>query len=206
MKLKHLSSLVLSALAMTGFSYGAAGIYDSFLFTTTTGSTPLTFYDIGAVTINADFNGANLGSFALGSTLQIGGQQKSFKNGGTDVTAHNLFWKVTGGFTGVGMPFQWNQGDGGAPSGLNNPGDQQWGGDVQGANGSLVLSGNVLSGLSAGNYTLEVYSEISTNNLGNIANNNGGANYKASFTVIPEPASAVLGLLGTAILLRRRRF
>lgn len=208
MKMKSLHALALACVAMTGISFGAAGIYDSFIYTTTNGAAPLTFYDIGAVTANPNFDGANLGSFGLGSALQIGAQQKSFKNTLSDVTAHNLFWKVTGAFVGVSMPFQWNFGDVGAPSGLNNTGDQQWGGDVQGLNGSLVLSGNVLSGLTAGNYTLEVYSEISTNSVdapATIANNNGGANYKASFTVVPEPSSALLGGLGAIALLRRRR-
>jgi hypothetical protein len=207
MKLKHL--IVAVSLLATGSSFGAAGIYDSFLFTTTTGSAPLTFYDIGAVTGLTDFDGADLGDFTLGSTLQIGAQQKSYKNTGTDVTGHTLYWKVTGGsFAGVNMPFQWNFGDAGAPGNLNNAGDQQWGGDVQGANNSLVISNNVLTGLTPGDYTLEVYTEIATNGVdasATIANNNSTANYIANFTVVPEPASAALGLLGATLLLRRRR-
>jgi MYXO-CTERM domain-containing protein len=206
MKLRNL--IASFALITAGTSFGAAGIYDALVFTTTTGGTPLTFYDIGAVTVNPDFDGGDLGDFNLGSVFQIGGQQKSYKNTGSDVTSHTIYWKVTGAFTGVNMPFQWNQGDGGAPSGLNNAGDQQWGGDVQGGNASLVLSGNVLSGLTAGDYTLEVYSEITTNGVdaaGTIGNVNGGNNYKATFTVVPEPTSAALGLLGVGLLLRRRR-
>lgn len=207
--MKSINLIASLAIITAGTSFGAAGIYDSFLFTSTTGTTPLTFYDIGAVTGNPDFNGASLGNFSLGSNLQIGGQEKSFKNNGTDVTSHTLYWKVTGGsFTGVNMPFQWNFGDPGAPGGLNNPGDQQWGGDVQGANNSLVLSGNVLTGLALGSYTLEVYTEITTNSvnaLATIGNVNGGSNYTATFSVVPEPTSAALGLIGSALLLRRRR-
>lgn len=203
-------SLIASFVLVPGISFGAAGIYDSFVFTTTSGSAPLTFYDIGAVTANPDFDGANLGTFTVSDVLQIGGQQKSYKNNGTDVTSHSIFWRVTGvtSFASVNMPFQWNNGDSGAPSGLNNPGDQQWGGDVQGSNGTLVLSSNVLAGLAQGNYTLEVYSEITTNGVdaaGTIGNVNGGNNYQATFSVIPEPGSAALGLLGSLFLLRRRR-
>lgn len=204
MKLKLIASL---ALLVPGATFGAAGIYDSFVFTTTTGGPPLAYYDIGASTLNPEFYGANLGSFSLSDTLQIGGQQKSYKNDFTDVTSHSIYWRVSGGFTGVNMPFQWNNGDFGAPSGLNNPGDQQWGGDVQGSNGSLVLSGNILSGLTPGVYVLEVYSEITTNGVNAssvIANNNATNNYKASFTVIPEPAGASLALIGAGLLLRRR--
>ncbi len=206
MKLRNLIAPI--ALISAGTSFGASGIYDASVFTTVSGGAPLTFYDIGAVTANPDFNGSDLGAFNLGSSLQLGGQQKSFKNGGSDVLTHTIYWKISGAFVGVNMPFQWNQGDVGAPGNLNNAGDQQWGGDVQGGNGSLVLSSNVLSGLTPGNYTLEVYSEITTN--GNnadvtIGNTNGINNYKATFTVVPEPTSMALGLLGTALLLRRRR-
>ena len=207
MKLKLLS--IVSLVACAGVSHGAAGIYDSFVFTTTTGAAPLTFYDIGAVTSNPDFNGADLGVFTVGDSLQLGGQQKSFKNDSTDVTGHRVYWRIgSGSFTTVNLAFQWNTGDSGAPSGLNNFGDQQWGGDVQGANGSLVLSSNVLSGLTPGNYTLEVYSEISTNGVdaaATIGNVNGGNNYKANYTVVPEPSAALLGGLGVLALLRRRR-
>ncbi len=206
MKLKNLIAPFM--LMTAGTSFGAAGIYDGFLFTTTTGAAPLTFYDIGAASLNVDFDGANLGSFVLGSSLQIGGQQRSFENNSTVVTTNTIFWKVVGAFVGVNLPLQWTQGDVGAPGGLNNPGDKQWGGDVQGANGALVLSGNVLSGLAEGTYTLEVYSEISTNAVNadpTIFNSNGGNNFKASFTVVPEPATAVLGMFGLGLLLRRRR-
>ncbi len=197
-----------------GNCFAASGIYDSFLFTTTNGG-GLTFYDIGAVTPNTDFDSANLGTFSLTDTYQLGGQQKSFKNNFSDVLSHGVFWRVwltsggaTGSFTGVNMPFQWNQTDGGHPANLNSAGDQQWGGDVQGANSSLTLSSNILSGLAPGNYTLEAYSQITTNSVDAapvIGNVNGGLNYKATFTLVPEPSAAALGLLGAAMLVRRRR-
>jgi uncharacterized protein (TIGR03382 family) len=98
------------------------------------------------------------------------------------------------------MPFQFN-------TGVNS--DQQWGGDSQGSNSDPIeISGNVLSGLTNGTYTLDVYSFITTNGVNanaTIFNNVAGNNYKATFTVVPEPAAAALGLLGTALLLRRRR-
>jgi hypothetical protein len=155
--------------------------------------------------------GSGLGTFSVGDTLQIGGQQKSWKSDGTNVTGHGISCRVysgtpSGSFTTVNLPFQWNTGDSGAPAGLNNFGDQQWGGDIQGANNSLVLSTNVLAGLTPGSYTLDVYSFITTENpTSPIFNNVGGNNYKATFTVIPEPASAALGLVGGLLLLRRRR-
>lgn len=213
MKPQHVALL---ALISAGNSWGAAGFWDSFVFTTTTGNAPLAFYDIGAATANPDFQGSNLGNFTVGDTLYLGGQQKSWKDNFTDVTGHSISWRVysgspSGTFTTVNLPFQWNKGDPGAPGFLANDGDQQWGGDSQGANVDPVdVSGNVLSGLTPGTYTLEVYSQVNTNNVNEAAivyNGNGGNNYKASFNVlaIPEPASALLGALGALTLLRRRR-
>lgn len=204
MKLEKILPVIV--ILSTGNTFGAAGIFDAFLFTTTTGAAPLTFYDIGASTANADFQGSTLGIFTVGSsTLQIGGQQKSFKNSGTDVTSHSIQWRVwsstaTGTFTAVSMPFQFN---------IGGNGDQQWGGDTQNSNPDPIeISTNVLSGLTNGNYTLEVYSQITTNGTNaasTIANNNSNNNFQASFSVVPEPSAALLGGLGALILLRRRR-
>lgn len=201
--------LALAALSPIS-SFGAAGMYDQFVFLTTN-SGPLAFYDTGASTVNPNFQGSNLGTFnRFVDTLQLGGQQKSFKNGGTDVTSHSTFWRITelaGAFTQVSMPFQWNFGDGGAPAGLNNPGDQQWGGDTQGANGNpLEISSNVFAGLLNGTYTLEVYSQITTTSPADtLFTNNGGANYKATFTLVPEPSRAMFLGFGLAGLIFRRR-
>jgi len=203
MKLRYLIAAV--GLIATGTSFGAAGMFNQFLFTTTTGTTPLAFYDIGAATGNPDFQGSNLGIFTAGTNYFIGGQQRSYKDNGTDVTGHGLSWRVysgapSGSFATVAMPFQFN-------TGVNN--DQQWGGDSQGSNSDPIeISTNILAGLPNGSYTLEVFSFITTNSVNEIPtvfNNVGGSNYQASFTVIPEPASAVLGILGTLLLLRRRK-
>lgn len=205
--MKFINLLPIIAIIASGNAFGAAGIFNSFLFTTTTGSTPLTFYDIGATTGNPDFQGSNLGTFTVGaSTLRMGGQQRSFKNNSTDVTSHSISWRVwsvtpSGSFITVNMPFQFNIGGGG---------DQQWGGDTQGSNADPIeISTNVLAGLTNGLYTLEVFSQINTNGVNaatSIFNNVGGSNYRATFTVIPEPATAALGLVGSLLLLRRRRF
>jgi hypothetical protein len=203
MKLK--SAIAAFSLSASGLSFGAAGMWDQFIFTTTTGTTPLTFYDIGASTANPDFQSANLGTFTVGNTFYIGGQQKSWKDNGTDVTGHGIAWRVysgspSGTFTTVSMPFQFN---------IGGSGDQQWGGDSQGANSNPIeISSNILSGLTPGSYTLDVYSYITTNGFNaasTIFNNAGGNNYKATFTVVPEPSAALLGGLASLMLLRRRR-
>ncbi|MEO5714548.1 MAG: hypothetical protein ABIT37_13765 [Luteolibacter sp.] len=203
MKLRNLIAAI--GLLASGTSFGAAGMFSQFVFTTTSGTTPLTFYDIGAVTGNPDFQGSNLGTFTVGSNYYLGGQQRSYKDNGTDVTGHGISWRVysgspSGSFATVAMPFQFN-------TGVNN--DQQWGGDSQGSNADPIeISTNILAGLPNGTYTLEVFTFITTNNVNEAAtvfNNVGGSNYQASFTVIPEPASAMLGILGSVLLLRRRK-
>ncbi len=211
MKLSH-TILALAAL-VPALSHGAAGMYDQYVFTSLNGGA-LAFYDTGASSANPDFQGAVLGTFnRFTDTLAVGGQEKSFKNNSTDVTSHSTWWRITevgGSFTSVSMPYQWGFPDAGRPANLNSAGDQQWGGDSQGANGNPIeISSNVFAGLLNGTYTLEVYSQITTNSVNAapvIFTNNGGANYKASFTLVPEPSRTMflgLGLIG--LIFRRRR-
>lgn len=197
-------SIVFTVMLLPGISFGAAGIFDELLWTTT--STPFnfantTFYEIDSDFSNlfgaTEFNGANLGTFNVDDTLFLSGEQKSFKNSGTDVTSHTLFWSVSGtGGSGSGsLAYSFEADLGG--------GDQRWG-----AANSGNITSNILSGLSAGDYTLSVWSRITTNGTDaatEIFNNQGGSNYNATFTVVPEPSAALLGGLGMLFLLRRRR-
>lgn len=183
-------------------SFGAAGTFDEVIWTTTVSPFAYgtsTFCEIDNDTTNlfgaVEFQGANLGIFTLGSELYLTGQQKSFKNLSTDVTSHTLFWSLNGGVTSTPLAYGFQADLGG--------GNQRWGADNTGN-----LTGNILSGLTPGSYTLSVWSTITTNGVnadGTIYNNVGGSNYNAAFTVVPEPNSAVLGLIGSLILLRRRR-
>lgn len=195
-----LRSLIASAMLVPGISFGAAGTFDELIWTTT--STPFsfgsaTFFEIDDNTSNlfgaAEFQGANLGTFNLGEMLFLAGEQKSFKNNSTDVTGHTLHWQIGSNSGTLAYGFEADLGNG----------DQRWG--TANAGG---ITGNVLAGLTAGNYTLSVWSSITTNGVNadtTIFNNRGGLNYNASLTIIPEPASAALGLVGSLLLLRRRR-
>ncbi len=200
--MKASKAILLSVLLGSGTSFGAAGIFDELIWTTTVSPFSYLSSNFGEIDSDAtnlfgasEFHGSNLGTFALGSQLFLAGQQKSFKNNGTDVTAHTLFWSLNGGITSnsLGYGFQADLGGG----------DQRWGSDSFGG-----LTSNILSGLTPGNYTLSVWSTITTNGTNaptTIFNNRGGQNYNATFTVVPEPSAALLGGLGALALLRRRR-
>lgn len=197
-----LRSLIASAMLVPGVSFGAAGIFDELIWTTTSTSFlygSSTFFEIDDNTTNlfgaAEFQGAFLGTFNLGEMLFLTGEQKSWKDNSTDVTGHTLHWQIGTNNGTLAYAFE-------ADLGGNN--DQRWGADNFGG-----LTSNVLAGLAPGNYTLSVWSSITTNGTNaatTIFNNVGGNNYNATLTIIPEPSSAALGLVGSLLLLRRRRF
>ena len=125
---------------------------------------------------NADnaslFDGSTYGA-ATSSIYLNGGEIKTFKNNGGDVTGAYLNYRVyrvgttPGNFTELNLPFKEN---------LANSGDQKWAID----NADVNLANEQPSG----DYTLEVYWRITTNQCDRFDSNNG-ANYKASFTVTP---------------------
>jgi hypothetical protein len=160
---------------------GNSGIFESYAILNANGSGN-TFYDLQANTGNPDFTG-NLGSFCSNGTLVLaGGQNKVFKCGANDIISPNkLFYRIypagapTGSFLQVPLTFISN--DNGAGTGCQN---QTW--------GNVTNTTNLLSGLSAGTYTLEVYTQAEYT-VGGIClsahfSNNGGLNFKANFTVV----------------------
>lgn len=200
--MKHFCVIFIAVVIAPFTAQGAAGMFDQFVIVDS-GSTP-GYYDVGAATGNPDFQGSDLGSFdvATGGTLRLGGQGKSFKNGGSNVTGMQLMYRVfqgapTGSFTTLSYAFQIDNVGG-------TPGDQQWGTDVAGSNATAFFTSEILSGLANGSYSLEVFSQITTNG-GTIPNDNGGSGFVASFTVVPEPSRAVLACLGLGALIMRRR-
>jgi len=193
MKLRNL--IVLVGLVSSGNASAASGIFESFGIVKINAST--NYYDLQAATGNPDFQGASFGTLDIssGNTLTlVGGEIKTFKNGTSDVTGAFFDYRVyktgdtPGSFIEFGLPFDSDIGGG----------DQKW--DKTDENVDL------LTGLSSGDYTLEVFARATaTGPTETHFSNNGGANYTATFTVVPEPASAMLGLFGAALLLRRRR-
>ncbi len=195
MKLNNL--ILFTSLLTAGSSFAATGIFGSYvdIFTTTS-----TVYKGENFSSNPSFEGATLGTFDLTDTLVITRSQiDTYKSGGGDVTGAQIQYRIysgtPGSFTTQSYGWQGNAttNDIGGMT-ITGGGDQLWGNTAD-----INLNPGV-----AGNYTVEVFFKAFTNE-GDRFSNNGGANFKATFTVVPEPAAAALGLLGTALLLRRRR-
>lgn len=119
----------------------------------------------------ASFNGQNLGSFSNSSTLLIkGGEIKTYKNNGGDVTGAYLYYRVykqgnsPGLFNELSLPFAEN---------LSTPGDQKW--------QKIDYDVNLLSSVNeTGNWVIEVFWKITTN-IEDMYDSNLGANYTATF-------------------------
>lgn len=146
------------------------GIYGSFVIVDDGAST---YYDCIANGATTDFNGYDFGTMTATSTLSLnGGELKTWKSDGGNITGAYLYYRVyeTGttapSFTEIQMSWAEDNVDGSS----NN---QKW--------TETAAAVNLLSGLSAGNYTLEVYFKA-TSNEGDIYDNNSSANYSATFS------------------------
>lgn len=200
MKLNQLIAII--GLVTAGTSFGATGIFGSYIEVFTTTSTVYKGESFGSV---SNIEGANFGTINLsGGTLSLAQSEiNTFKSGGGDVTGAEMQYRVyltsgsPGSLSSIGYGFKYN-----APftnlagASVTSGGDQAWG------NTTPI---NLLAPISAnGNYTLEVFFRAFTNE-GDRYSSNGGNNFKATFTVIPEPSAVLLGGLGLLALLRRRR-
>ncbi|MFT3793880.1 BNR-repeat neuraminidase N-terminal domain-containing protein [Flavobacterium sp.] len=177
---------------LTGLVHAqSSGIFESYAILSINGGANA-YYDMQATTGNPDFQGSNLGSFAFGTNTLVvkGGQNKTYKNGGCDITGSTFYYRVyktgntPGSFVSIALPFDSN---------MANPGDQIW----QGTSGAT----NLIASLAPGSYTLEVYSESTYTGCGSGTHfsSNGSANYKATFTVTGTNPVFVTSTGGTAI-------
>ncbi len=183
-KFLQLSLITASLLLGTiGFAQ-SSGIFESYAIVSINGGANA-YYDMQAATANADFNGANLGTFSSVSTLVMkGGENKTYKNGGCNINSSTFSYRVyltSGGPSGTFVNI--NE----AYNGELGGGDQSW----LGTSGAF----NALSGLAAGNYTIEAYSTANFDSCGTGTHfsSNSGANYKATFTINPILVTATAG-------------
>lgn len=120
-----------------------------------------------------DFNGNDFGAFTVSSTLMInGGEVKTWKDNGGDITGAYMYYRVYK--TGTAEPdfteIQLSWVEDGIDSSSNN---QKW--------AKTDEENNLLSGLSTGSYTLEVYFKATTNE-GDVLDDNSGDYYVATFS------------------------
>lgn len=131
--------------------------------------------------INSDgatsFNGLDFGTPT--SFILKGGEVKTFKNDGSDVTGAQIFYRVfkQGGtvpnFTGLNLPFDSN---------LGSNGDQKWDEIAENIDVlALATDGN-------GTYVLEVFWEAFSSD-GSHFDSDGGNNFEATFTVAVMPVA-----------------
>jgi hypothetical protein len=210
---KTLFAAVMSVAVSSG-AYAGVGIFGSYIGINANGGGNSWYGAQEWGTDIQNFGGANLGTIdtSASGTLTISGfQVQTFKFDGGDITGANLQYRVyltnatPGSFNAVAAgfianaPFTAAQG-----SQASGGGDQNWGLNPPGS------YANIMTGISAnGIYNLEVYFEA-TSNEGTQFSNNGGANYIATFEVVPEPSTyALLTLsalaMGGYVIRRRRR-
>ncbi len=209
MKIK--TFILLTSLIGAVSSHAATGFFGRFYFVTSlnggsnvfnqirTGTTPgagaASAYDLSSDGTNPQF--LSFGTLNISDTLALKGfEYNTFNDNGSNVTFANLFYRIypTGSPGGLFTQVQTNTPN---PNVGNN---KTW----QVTNGTT----NLLSGLGTGNYTIQIYTESYTNNVntaGNIFGFTSAGNPTATFTIVPEPASALLGLMGSLLLLRRRK-
>ena len=136
---------------------------------------------------------SGFGNLQEGGTFNIQGfQLNTFENDSSVVTHMTMLWTVNN--------FASTQQIQIFPAPAKSGNDRVW--------NTSSSTQNMLAGLGQGTYTFQAYYEGFTNGIntaGNIFLNNGNANYSAAFTVVPEPSAALLGAIGSLLLLRRRR-
>lgn len=178
-KTKLLLTLALFVFTLT--IQAQSGIFESYAIINTGGSD--LYYDLQATTPNPNFNGANLGTFSqcTGTMRLDGGQNKTFKCPGDDITNGTIWYRVyptgspSGAFASINFPNVTPLGSG---CGGN---DQQW--------EQSTANINLLANRTPGNYTLEVYTTADFTFSGGGGGSgthfasNSGANYSATFTV-----------------------
>lgn len=166
------------------------GMFDGFIVVNSKRTNDIV-YDLNpqTSTANSDFDGSSFGAFTVNESLVIrGGEIKTYKNSGCNVTGASLYYYIhpagtsnqvpISEFTRIGLNF-------GANIGSN--GDQRWGD----ANNPTNTT-NVVGSFVPGSYVIDVFIAADFGGCFDGANgtmyySKNGANYQAQFTVSPSP-------------------
>lgn len=137
--------------------------------------------------VAVDYEAYYYGLFKSSDTFILnGGEMKTYKNGSSNACGGSMYYRVynecetPGAFSSVALGFL----DAFPSAGLPNAGDQKW--------GASAANVNLLSGLSKGDYILEVYWEVDGNQTNSSGcgefkyDSNSGSNYLAYFSVGEE--------------------
>ena len=164
-----------------------------------------TWYDLDSVAGNADFDSDNSSPQAYsltitinqGQSIKLGGENQTWSEYPYDGTTSYLGYRVTtdlqsGSWNDLDLPYLQTIGE-----------DNHW----RAIGADMVEIG---SSLSPGTYYLEIYHHAhqgTDNNIYQYESWEGGTNgpWEARIVVIPEAATALLGLVGMLPLCRRRR-
>ena len=86
-------SMLFVVISMASFAQ-SNGIYESYAILSLNGGGNA-YYDMGAATVNPDFQGAALGNYTAAQSLVVkGGQNKTYKCDGGDIFNGHLYWRV----------------------------------------------------------------------------------------------------------------
>lgn len=195
--MKHKIFILTSLLALGGV-LNAQSIFNGYAYVSdTTAGTDTTWYNLSGSAQSSSLDGANLGTFS--NALWLGGQTGFWSNG-QGVNFIEMGYSITGTASANGTIAYGFQS-------YSAPNDQ-WGTDINGAITSDI-STNLISAhsLTAGSYNISIYVQGAANNSSSIYDSNGGSNYNAAFTVVPEPTSyaLLLGFAGLCFVMYKRR-
>ncbi|HBR94127.1 MAG TPA: hypothetical protein DEA90_08175 [Opitutae bacterium] len=162
------------------------------------------FFGTTSITVDGDtLDTASLTSFgniAQSAVFQIQGfNLNTFEDNGSEITHMTMHWTVDG-FDNTHQ-IQLTP----APAKVGN--DRNW---VITSSTQDLVTNNGIGALAQGSHTFAAYFEGYTNGVdtaGNIFLNNGGFDYTADFTIVPEPGTYALiaGCLGLAFVALKRR-
>ena len=198
--MKKILLVAIALVAFTGLAAKAQTIFNDYAYLSS-GATPgvsTTWYNLNGSAQSHAFQGANLGSF--NTNFWLGGQSGFWSNG-SGVNFITLHYSITGTKSASGSVSYSFQN-------YSAPNDQ-WGTDV---NGSHLTDSSInlisTNSLTNGSYSIALWVEGKANNGVTVWDSNGGSNYNASFSVVPEPSTFALislSAMGAGVLLRRRK-